>query len=107
MGKNLADYAKNLELAQNINAIKEIAIPMDQDYMKVAAKGMIDQGNWQDSAAVLNPTHLFEKNDLLRLQGDTLMKLWEFIDGLKKCEELKAKIYKSERAQSDIMKMFM
>lgn len=107
MSNKLADYGKSLELANQINELKKVALAMDLEYMLVAAEEMIGRARWQDAAIVLNPSYPLEKNDLIRLQGEALKKLHEFVEMLKRCEEGKEKVRQVEQSQSDIMKMFM
>lgn len=94
-------------LANQINEIKIILFKIDRDYAKEAAQGMIDQAGWQESAAVLMPSHPLEANDLLRTQGKALLKLIEFHDLLFKCEEGKTAVKKAEKNMDDISKMFL
>lgn len=101
------DFPKTLVLAEQLKAIAMIAVEMDLEHVRKAAQAMTDQGNWQDSAAVLNPMNPLEKNDVLRLQGKALAKLAEYIDLLKKIDEGKVLVAKAERAHDNIMKMFM
>ena len=107
MSNKLSDLQDSLTLAAQIEEIKAVIMVMDLDYANQMADRLIEQGNFQDSAAVLYPSNPLEKNDLLRLQGKALKKMCEFVELLKQCEEGKAKVRKAEQHQSDIMKMFM
>lgn len=101
------DFPKTLVLAEQIKAIAVIAQGMDLDHIKKASKAMTDQGNWQDSAAVLNPMNPLEKNDLLRLQGKALMKLAEYVELLKEIDKGKVTVARAERSMRDMMDQFL
>lgn len=100
------DYPKTMVLANQIVAIAKIAVEMDTEHLKKSAQAMTDQGNWQDSAAVLNPMNPLEKNDLLRLQGKALLKLSEYIDLLKQIDEGKITVRNAERSMRNTMDRF-
>jgi hypothetical protein len=101
------DFGKTLVLAEQIKAIAVIAQGMDLEHVKKASKAMTDQGDWQDSAAVLNPMNPLEKNDLLRLQGKALMKLAEYVELLKKIYEGKVNVHRAEQAMRNMMDQFL
>lgn len=101
------DFPKTLVLAEQIKAIAVIAQGMDLEHIKKASKAMTDQGNWQDSAAVLNPMNPLEKNDLLRLQGKALMKLAEYVELLKEIDNGKVTVARAERPMRDMMDQFL
>lgn len=107
MSNKLEDLGKSYELAYQIEMIKSFLITMDLEHAKKAAESFIDQGNWQDSAAVLNPSYNPEKSDLLRLSGKALMKLVEYVELSKEIDEMKQKIAANGAVRESINKMFM
>lgn len=101
------DMEASMQLAHFIEVIKMYAIPMDVEYIKSMANQFINQGNRQDAMAVLNPSHPLEKNQLLRIQGFALMKLYEFVQLLKECEYWKQKVKEAEEHKNVMQNLFI
>lgn len=97
---------KELQLALQVRQLKQIIANMDLEYVKKSADGMMGQASWQDSAAVLNPSHPLEANDLLRTEGKALLKFIEFADLLKQCEKSYKEVKEIRENMDDINKMF-
>ncbi len=104
---DLVKHGDAVLLATQLNEMKKVIHTMDVDFILEAAKDFIDKASWQESAAVLNPRYNPEKPDTLRVMGETLHHLHNFIIGLKKCDEMKAKVADYEAKQNDIAKLFM
>lgn len=81
--------------------------PTDVDYLHAMVDELRKQAHWQESAQILKPSHDPTKNDLLYEQARTLNSLGDFIDGLKKCQELKDKIVVNKSNLESIHKMFI
>lgn len=105
--KDDLDYGKSLELAGIINAMKPLILCMDLEYAKECARQIIDQGHWQDSAIVLNPSYDMNKSKLLRMQGDALNTLISYIEKLKGIDAMKVSISETDGKRADILKMFI
>jgi hypothetical protein len=105
--ENYQDLEASMQLAHFIEVIKMYAIPMDAEYIKSMANQFIEQGNRQDAMMVLNPGHPLEKNKLLKIQGYTLMKLYEFIQLLKECEDWKQKVKLAEENKNAMQNFFI
>lgn len=106
MDNKLEDLGKSMELAAQINMIKGVLFQMDEEHLKQAINTFRNQASFQDSAAVLNPRHDSIKNELLRVQANTMQSLMDFWNGLKKCEELKDVIAQNEANRKQIESMF-
>lgn len=98
---------KSQELADHINGIKLILFFVDVEYAKAVVKAMRKQASFQDSAAVLNPTYMPEKSDLIRKQAEMLEHLVQFIELGKEVDQMKASIARTDETRSKILKMFM
>lgn len=107
MSNKLEDLEKSHDLANIINMVKFQLVQIDLDYAREMGNRLIEQGNFQDSAAVLNPAYSPLKSDILRKQGKALLGLVQFIEELKDIDKMKADLSKSEAAQQDIMKLFI
>lgn len=107
MESNKLENYDAVVLASQIEMIKEIIRGMNLDYLKETADRLIAQGHFQDTCAVLNPMYSPIKSDLLRLQGQGLIKLLEFVAILKKCSEMKDTISILDANQSEIMRLFV
>jgi len=107
MNNKLEDLGKSYELAAILESIKPMLQTIDLEFARKAGEGMVDQGNFQDSAAVLNPSYDPTKSDLLRLQGETLLKLVEFVESLKEIDELKEQVRVNQNNMAAIQKMFL
>ncbi len=107
MSNNLGDLQKSYELADIINKMKPLLIEMDLDYAKVAVAGMLDMANFHDSAAVLNPGYDPSKTEHLQMQCKALSKLIEYVELLKQCDVLKAKVAQNGAQRAGIMKLFI
>lgn len=104
--KKLKTDGEALLLALQIEEIKKTVVNINLDFLAESAKDMVDQASWQESAAVINRRYNPEKPDTLRVMGETLRHLHNFITGLKKCDEMKAKVAKYEAQQEEIEKLF-
>lgn len=98
---------KSQELADLINDIKMPLFFMDLEYAKEAMEQMMKQANWQDSAAVLNPSYNPDKSNLLRLQGSALNHLIKYVETLKEVDKMKEKISTHDVAIDKIKQMFV
>jgi hypothetical protein len=107
MTNKLEDYGKSLQLADVINRMKPLLMEIDLEHAMETAKQMSRHGDWQDSAAVLNPSYDPDKSDLLRVQGKALSTLVEYAKLLKRCDELKETVAANSAARSEIDKMFL
>ena len=95
---------------QQAEIIKQIAIYvyfLDVDYCKDVAKEMINKASRQESMAVLNPMHPQEKNDILRMKGNALLSLCDYVDSLKEIEKLKGQLKATEETRNQISKLFI
>lgn len=98
---------KSIELADRINSIKMILFLIDVEYAKQVSKQMMDQGNWQDSAAVLNPSYDPLRSDIIRKQARMLNHLTQFIELGKEVDEMKAQEIRNKQNMDKISRMFM
>lgn len=95
------------ELAMHIDLMKAIIQAMDLEYAKLAAKEMMEQAHWQDSAMVLNPSHIPAKTQLLMKQAKSLCKLVEFVEMLRECDQLREEVERNEAVRDKINKLFI
>ena len=107
MSNKLEDLGKSMELAGQIEMIKLGALLVDTDYLETAILSIRKQASFEDSAAVLNPRWNPHTSGLLTVQANTLQHLLQFIEGLKRCDELKQEKAKHTDAQDEISKMFI
>lgn len=106
MKNKLEDLGKSMELGSQIGMIKLVLFQIDEAHLKQSIESFKSQASFQDSAAVLNPRYDTTKSRLLNAQANTLQKLFEFWEGLKRCEELKAEVVKNEANRSAIESLF-
>lgn len=95
---------------QQAEIIKMIAFPLlmlDVEYCRELANDMCDQANRQEAMAVLNPNHPQLKNDILRMQGNALRLLCEYVSTLKEVEKLKGQLANESRVRDEIARMFL
>lgn len=107
MSNKLGDLQKSYELADVINKMKPLLHKMDLEYAKHALEAMRDAAHFNDTAAVLNPSYDPDKTRWLSVQCDALGKLIEYVELLKECDVLKAKVAQNGAQRSEIMKMFL
>lgn len=100
---------QSTELARIIEMVKiqMIGHRFDAEYANRAVAALRTQATRQESMAVLFPSHIPAKNDLLRAQADTLDHLVKFYEGLQSCEELKKKVSGAIQVQGEISKLFI
>lgn len=101
------NYAKSLELAKQIEAMKHIIVTVDTEHLKNMVEKFSTQASFEDSAAVLNAAYDPKKSTLLRVMSHGLQCLLNFIDDLKECDKLKKEIKQTDQARSEIAKLFM
>lgn len=106
MSNKLSDLGKSLNLAAAIDMIKMSAMEVDEEYLKHCIDTFRKQASFEDSAAVLNPRYNPDKSSLLNIQADTMQHLLSFVEGLKKCQELKDKVAHGDALREDIQKLF-
>lgn len=104
LGKTLQD--KSTDLATMIDMIKIAIYGIDMEHLKNAIKTFYNQASFQESAAILNPSYNPVKNDLLKQQAKSLQHLYDFIEGLKKCDELKGKVAEGDERILQTQKLF-
>lgn len=107
MDNNLDDLGKSYKLAAQLRDMIPIIQEIDLEYTRTVANALVSKGNFNDSAAVLNPSYDPDASDLFRIQGNALLKFVEYIDLLKNIDELKLKVSANSRHRSDISKMFL
>ena len=95
------------KLAMVLECVKAYIPMVNIDYSKQCIKGMHDQANWQDSAAVLASHYDPTKSDLLHLQANTLDHFIKFIQGLIECQKLKVEVAGNKAHFEKIDKMFL
>lgn len=107
MSNKLGDLQKSYELADIINKMKPFLNEMDLDYARSAIAHMQEVAGFNDSAAVLNPHYDPAKTDLMYVQCQALSKLVEYVELLKKCDQLKATVGRNNQQRSEILKFFL
>lgn len=98
---------KSQELANHIIMIAGIIQTIDLDYLKLAAKELLKQAQWQESAAVLNPSYPQVKNELLYAQAQALSILSKYIEKLKEIDNLKGRTEVESDQIQKIHNLFM
>lgn len=98
---------KSQQQANIIRPIGILAGALDVPYCRQAAEDMIDQAARQHSMSVLNLRYQPLKTDILHQQGRALRLLCDYVDALKKVDELREKLNAAERAQVEIDKLFL
>lgn len=100
---NLKD-SEHLALALEI--MKQSIHMIDLDYARVVHKGLLEDANFKDSAAALNPMYIPKKTELLRLQASALGKLIEYIELLKLIDVLKREVKGEIDIKENLVKIF-
>ncbi len=80
---------------------------LDLEYLKAAARGLKEQASFQQTAAIFNPNHISENDDVLVLQSRALNLLVEYAECLKEITKKKAVILSKKETQNNISKLFM
>jgi len=101
---NLED---SMELALLINGMREFLVAIDIDYLRLAVKEIANKAIMYDSTAALNRSYNVTKSNLLSVQSRALKKLLEYIEELKKFDELKEKVVREEKLQDNIEQLFL
>ena len=102
---------KSLQLAQFIEMMKPsihlITELIGTEYLEKLAVEFHNRASFQESALVLNPSHNPRKDELLRENAKCIKFLKEFIDSMKRCDELKAQIQSDGEVRDRINSMFL
>lgn len=95
------------EQAEVIKSISMLVLALDTDYCLEIVKDMRAQAQRQRSMAVLNPNHPELKNQILDKQASALKSLCDYVNQLKKVEELKKQLAIEELNRQQIAGLFL
>jgi len=98
---------KAQQLAFQIQVLTMAIRNIDLEFTRECSKDLRSQASFQESAAVLNPSHPFEANELLYEQARSLDHLVSFVNSLKRCDEIKAKLAEKKITQDKIKSLFI
>jgi len=98
---------KSEELALHLELIKVHANQIDLEYAREVVRSFRDQASRQESLAVLNPLHPQAENDRLYTQAQALEKFLEFVELLKRADELKQTAATERRMRENIQRLFI
>ena len=98
---------KSEQQAAIIRSIGVMILLLDVDYCRELVKRMYGQASQQEAMAVLMPRHSQTKNDSLRASATALDHLCDYVDALKECDRLKARIQAEEGMQDELSKLFL
>ena len=98
---------KSQEQANIIQMIALYIEGIDTEYCTQAAKEMKKQVTFQESIAVLNPSYLPTKNDILNLQLEDLEYLINYTKISRKIQKLRLKLKTEEENQNNINDLFL
>lgn len=104
MEKNLKN---SMDQAATISVIGMYMPLLNTEYLRSCASDFLVQAGKQESLAVLNPMYLQEKNELLREQAKAINTLCNYVDSLKKIDELKVKIKAKDDTAREIANLFI
>jgi hypothetical protein len=98
---------KSQEQANLIQMIALYIEGIDIEYCTKAAEEMKKQVTFQESIAVLNPSYLPTKNDILNLQAEALEYLINYTKISRKIQKLRKKLKTEEENQNNINDLFL
>ena len=90
-----------------IEIIKLACRDLDWNYATECIKALSGRADKQDTFSFLNPLHLSASTELLREQSAALQHLVSFVESLKKCDDLKAKIELQVESKSKVTSLFL
>lgn len=98
---------KSKDLALQIELIKAQIQGIDLDYLEGCCIEFKHRALIQSAASPISRSYDFKKSELLQEQSRSMQCLLDFIDSLKKCDELKRAVERNKLAANNIENLFL
>lgn len=106
MGKRLLTKEESTNLAILIEAMKPMIWAIDLDYLSAVSKGLFEKASMYDAGAVFVRSYTPARSAWILEQAKAARLLKEYIESLKKCDELKKNVQDIEAKQVEIENIF-